>query len=129
MSSRAQISGEFFIFIGLAFLIAIAFEFASLDQINTFRLGKENDVVKDVAIKFQKELITAASVEDGYVRFFTVPSTIDNVDYRVITQNSTITILSNNSIYIVAIPSVVGQVSKGTNKINKTGGVIYLNVY
>ena len=33
MSSKSQISLEFFIFVGLAFLIAIAFSLASLDQL------------------------------------------------------------------------------------------------
>ena len=127
MDSRAQVSTEFFIFLGLAFLIALSFEIVSLGQLNDFRIQKENEAVKDLAIKFQKELLVAATVEDGYVRIFNVPNKLDSINYSVITQNSTITVQSQNSIYIVAIPAVTGAVGKGTNIINKTGGVIHIN--
>ena len=127
MDSKAQISAEFFVLLGLAFLIAIAFEIASLDQLNDFRLQKENEAIKDLALKLQKELLTAATVEDGYVRIFSIPDTLDNINYSLTTQNSTITVQSKNSLYIVSIPKAVGNASKGTNMINKTGGVIYIN--
>ncbi|MBI4452530.1 hypothetical protein HY637_03810 [Candidatus Woesearchaeota archaeon] len=127
MHSRAQISSEFFIFIGLAFLIAIAFALASLDQLDDFRLRKENEAVKDMALKVQKELLLAASVEDGYVRIFELPDKIDSINYSITTLNSTITVKSKNSIYIASIPVSVGNVTKSTNIINKTGGVVYVN--
>lgn len=126
MLRKAQISTEFFIFIGLAFLIAIAFGVASIEQLNDFRIQKESEAVRDLALKLQKELITAANVEDGYVRAFQIPDRLDNINYSLTTQNSTITVKSQNSLYIVSIPNVVGNVSKGNNVINKTDGVIYL---
>ena len=124
---RAQISSEFFIFIGMAFLISIAFALSSLDQIKSFRDRKESESVKDLALKVQKEILVAASVEDGYVRLFRLPDNLDAANYSLTTQNSTITVESRNSLYIVSIPKVVGNISKGNNIINKTGGVIYLN--
>ncbi len=124
--ASAQISAEFFVFVGLAFLIAIAFEIASLDQLNDFRLQKENEAVKDLALKLQKEVLTAAAVEDGYVRAFEIPEKLDNVNYTLTTLNYTITIKSKNAFYIVSIPRAVGVVGKGTNTINKTNGVIYI---
>ena len=127
MHSRAQVSAEFFIFIGIAFLIAIAFSMASLDQLNDFTLQKENNAVKDLALKLQKELLTAANVEDGYVRTFTLPDKLDNINYSLITQNFTITVQSKNSLFTVSIPNSVGNISKGAITINKTGGVIYIN--
>ena len=123
----AQISAEFFIFLGLAFLIAIAFEIASLEQLNNFRIQKESEAVKDLALKLQKELLTAATVEDGYVRIFEIPDKLDNINYSLTTQNSTIAVQSKNGFYLVSIPKTVGNVSKGNNKVNKTGGVIYIN--
>jgi len=127
MYSKAQISAEFFIFLGLAFLIAVAFELASLEQLNDFRIQKENEAVKDLALKLQKELLIAAVVEDGYVRVFKIPDKLDSINYSLATQNSTITVKSKNSLYIVSIPNSVGNVSKGTNRINKTNGIIYIN--
>ena len=128
MSSKAQISLEFFVFIGLAFLIAIAFELASLDQLNDFRKQKEEEAVKDLALKLQREMLIAASVEDGYVRVFEVPNRLDaSINYSITTLNSTITVQSKNALYIVSIPRTLGNISKGFITINKTGGVIYIN--
>ncbi len=124
---RAQVSSEFFIFIGMAFLMSIAFSVSSLEHLSDFRAQKESEAVKDLAFKMQKELLVAANVEDGYVRSFKIPNKLDSINYSLTTQNSTITVESKNSLYIVSIPKVIGNLSKGDNIINKTGGVIYLN--
>ena len=83
MGSKAQISAEFFIFLGLVFLIAIAFEVVSLDQLNDFKAQKESEAVKDLALKVQKELFIAASVEDGFTRVFEI--TAKSIDVEATT--------------------------------------------
>ena len=127
MNHRAQVSIEFFIFVGLAFSIAIAFALASLDHLNGFRLDNENAVVKDLALKLQKEVLIAAYVEDGYLRKFELPDKLDKINYSVTINNSTITIESKNSVYTVFIPSSIGNFSKGTNMIRRSENVIYIN--
>ena len=124
---KAQLSAEFLVFLGIAFLIAIAFIIASLEQLKDFRLQKESEAVKDLALKLQREVLIAANVEDGYVRVFQIPSKLENVDYTLAIQNSTIIVQSKNSAYIVSILNAIGNVSKGINIINKTSGVIYIN--
>lgn len=124
---KAQVSSEFFVFVGLSLLIALAFELSSLQQLNEFRLQKENEAVKDIALKLQKELLLAANVEDGYVRVFDVPNKLENIDYSIFMTNISITVNSSRALYIVAIPNALGNISKGVNKINKTGGVIHIN--
>ena len=127
MDSKAQLSAEFLLLLGLVFFIVIGVIALSFNNLKDFQLKKEDEVVKDVALKLQKELLIAASVEDGYIRYFTMTDKIENIDYSLITQNSSIGVLSKNSIYIVRIPSSIGNVTKGVNKINKTRGVIYIN--
>ena len=128
MHSRSQVSIEFFIFVGLAFLVAIAFELAALDQLKDFRMQKESDAVRDLALKLQKEVLIAAAVEDGYARTFTIPNKLDNnINYTLTTINWTVTVESKNGIYTVSIPNSIGNISKGAITINKTGGVIYIN--
>lgn len=127
MHLKAQMSAEFFVFVGLAVLIAIAFEIISLGQLNDFRLQKENEAVRDLALKLQREIFIASGVEDGYAREFEIPEALDSINYSLTTQNSTITVKSKNSLFIVSIPFSVGNASKGSNKINKTGGVVYIN--
>ncbi len=127
MHSKAQISAEFFVLMGLGFLVAIAFDLASISQLNDFRAEKESEAVKDLALKLQMEFLIAANVEDGYVRAFGIPDALDSINYSVTMQNSTIIIQSKNSFYLASIPQVIGNISKGTNVINKTGGVIHVN--
>ncbi|MAG91134.1 hypothetical protein CMO83_00490 [Candidatus Woesearchaeota archaeon] len=127
MDSKSQVSNEFFIFVGLAFIIAIGFTVASLDQLNDFRIEEESEAVADLAFKLQRELLLAANVEDGYVRVFEIPDKLERINYSLATHNSTLTVQSKNSLYIVPIPNSVGNLSKGTNIINKSGGVIYIN--
>ena len=127
MDSKAQISAEFFILMGFVFLVAIAFEIASIDQLNDFRIQKENDAVQDLALKLQKEVILAASVEDGYSRTFSIPLTLDNINYTLTRENSSIAIQSKNSLFIIQVPNSIGNLTKGINTINKTGGVIYIS--
>ena len=125
--ASAQISAEFFLLLGLGLLIAIAFEIASLDQLKEFRAQKENEAVKDLALKLQKELLIAASVEDGYTRYFKIPDNLDTINYSITTANSTLFVQSKNGFYIITIPSIIGNISKGINVINKTDGIIYVN--
>jgi hypothetical protein len=128
MQSRAQVSTEFFIFVGMAFLVALAFELASLNQLNDFKRSNEESSVKDFAIKLQKEVFIASYVEDGYSREFEIPQDLNGIGFYVTITNSTfLAVESKNSIYLVPIPSVVGNFSKGTNKIEKTGGTIFVN--
>ena len=125
--SKAQVSVEFIVLIGLAFLIAISFVVASLNQLIEFRNQQESDAVKDLALKLQQELLLASVVEEGYVRNFDIPTQIENNDYFLTLENSTVSVQSRNAYYLVSVPSVVGNFTKGNNKINKTGGVIYIN--
>lgn len=127
MHSKAQVSSEFYIFLGLAFLIAIAFEIASLDQLKDFQADRESKLVKDLTLKLQKEVLIAANVEDGYVRVFEIPDDIENIAYTLTIQNYTINVQSKNGFYVASIPRAIGNFTKGTNKINKTGGVIHIN--
>ena len=125
--SRGQISAEFIIFLGLAFMTALFFELASLDQLKDFRIKKESEAMNDLALKLQREILLAATVEDGYVRTFSVPQTIDNMNFTLATQNLSIIVQSRNSYFMMPIPTAAGNLSKGANTINKTGGVIHIN--
>ena len=125
--STAQITAEFFVFLGIAFLISVAVGLSTLNHLKTFRDKNEQDNVKDIGLKLQKELLVAAEVEDGYSRVFTISSKLDNADYSISLQNLTLSIQTNRSYFIVPVPETTGNFLKGINTVNKTGGVIYIN--
>ena len=125
---RAQSSMEFFTLVGLAFLAVIIFVIASAGEVKEFADQKNFFLIKDVALTLQKESSIAASVEDGYEREFTLPEKLESrIDYFIITQNRSITVNSSITVFSVAIPDVTGNFTKGTNKIEKIDGKIYVN--
>ena len=68
-------------------------------------------------------------MNDGYTRFFSVPQTVNGVDY-------TVTILDNRELVVNYLekehikflpPNVTGNITKGNNKISKKNGVVFIN--
>ena len=128
MNFKSQVSFEFFMLVGMAFLVTLVFSALSLKDLNNFRNQKENEDIKDLALKLQQEVIIAAGVEDGYVRSFNIPDKLDSINYSLYIYNSSLLLVqSKNGFYLVQIPRIVGNISKGTNIINKTNGIIYVN--
>lgn len=126
---KAQSSMEFFTLTGLAFLMVIIFVTASTSKVKEFRDQKEFFLIKDLALKLQKEVTVAASVEDGYERSFNLEDKLEGVvDYFTIIRNNTLTINSSKAVFSVAIPETFGKnFTKGTNQIEKIDGAIYIN--
>lgn len=120
---------EFFTLVGLAFLMTILFVAASANQMKEFKDQKEFFLIKDLALKLQKEVTITASVEDGYKRSFTLPERLEsNVDYFIVIRNSTITINSTKTVFSVPIPSTFGKnFTKGSNMVEKENGKVYIN--
>ena len=129
MDIKSQSSVEFFTLVGLAFLAVTLFVAVSANEIKEFRDQKEFFLIKDLALKLQKEVTIAASVEDGYERNFNLPDKLESiVDYFSIIGNNTLTINSSKTVFSVAIPTTAGKnFTKGSNKIEKISGVIYIN--
>jgi len=129
MNIKSQSSTEFLIFAGLGFVMVIIFVILAVNEVKEFSDTKEFFLVKDLALKLQKEIFIASSVSDGYERSFDLPSKLDNfLEYSIIiTNNNTITINSSISVFSVKIPSISGNFTNGTNKIEKIGGKIYAN--
>ena len=127
MHSRAQISAEFIVFIILAFILSIGITFSAAKQSKDFRVQREGEIIKSFALKIQRELLIASYVEDGYVRTLQLPNEIENINYTLISTNSTIIVKSRYALYVFSIPSLNGTLIKGQNTINKTGGGIHIN--
>ena len=127
MNSRAQITVEFLILIGILFIFILVIGANSLQDLNQYNTLKESEAVRDVAIKLQRELFIAANVEDGYVRQFSIPDKIDGLNYSIQTNNLSLYVSSKNAFSLVTLPYSIGNLTKGNNLINKSGGTIYVN--
>ena len=128
-SIRAQSLMEFFILVGLAFLAAILFVVISANEIKDFRNQKELFLIQDLALKLQKEVTIATSVEDGYERNFELPNKLDgSFNYFIVIRNNTMTVNSSKAVFSVAVPTTYGKnFTKGNNKIEKIDGKVYIN--
>lgn len=120
---------EFFILIGLASLTIMIFIVASLDQIKEFQDKREYTLLKDLALKLQTEINLAATAEDGYQRQFTIPDKLGTtINYSVVIKNNeTLIVYSDKSLYVISVPKVIGNITKNTNTITKSRGVVNLN--
>ena len=126
---KSQTAIEFFVLVGLVGLTIVVFMLASLGQIKEFQDKKEYALLKDLALKLQTEVVLAATSEDGYQRQFTIPDQLgETINYTItIKNNETLIVHSDKSLYVVSIPRVLGNMTKNTNTITKTGGVVNLN--
>lgn len=132
ISKKSQTSMEFFLLMGLAFLAVIIFVGVSANEIKEFKDTKDFLLIKDLALKLQKEVSIAASVEDGYKRDFTLPDKLENsVDYSIVNildKNNTITINSSKAVFSVRVPLMHGKnFTKGSNTVERISGKIYIN--
>lgn len=128
MDRLSQSSMEFFTLTGLGFLAVILFVAISVNEVREFRDTKEFLLIRDLALKLQKEVAIAAAVEDGYTRNFNLQDKLESiVDYFITTTNTSLTINSSKTVYSVAISNVTGEFTKGNNKVEKISGRIYIN--
>lgn len=126
---KSQSSMEFFALVGLAFLATILFAAITVNEVREFSNQKEFLMIKDLALRLQKEVSIAALVEDGYERKFALEDKLeDKVDYFIIVTNTSINVNSSKSAFSVRIPLIYGKnFTKGSNKVEKINGRIYVN--
>ena len=124
---KAQLSLEFVSLVALAFLVMVVFIASTRSEFDELRSREEMSLVKDVAVKVQTELIIASGVEDGYLRTFELPASLDNINYTIGITNTTLVAMTEDYEYVLAVPAVEGVLKKGSNTINKTGSIIYLS--
>ena len=124
---KAQAAMEFMILVGILLFIFVTMLGVVSSKTTYMAEKRETMTGEDIVTKIQKEINLAARVLDGYYREFTLPEKIGNKDYNIsIAGNEVILSLGEQDFWRV-IPSVVGNITKGNNKINKTNGVIYIN--
>ncbi|MEM4267490.1 MAG: hypothetical protein QXK37_01530 [Candidatus Woesearchaeota archaeon] len=126
---KAQISTEFVILISITtmlFIFILGLIFEEISQVNE---QKRLEAINDIGEFVQNEIVTATMVDDGYTRIFVLPEEKDGVYYNITLQkNSSIIITSANIQREFIVPDVIGNITKGANKIDKLGGIVYINV-
>ena len=119
---KSQISLEFLTLIGLALVILICALIIASSNLEMKQDEEEQIAVKDLAMMIQNELYLAAQVRDGYQREIMVPYKVNIWDYTINQTNISLSIQTSNVYYELAIPKIIGNISKGSNIIRNQGG-------
>ncbi len=124
---KGQVALEFLVLIGLAFLAFLGLIAILLYHTEQLRDVKESEMVVDISLMVQNEITTASNVKDGYVREFRLPTTLEGKEYIVTQEGNKLYFKTANYEADVTVPDFEGEVVIGTNTINKTGGIVYIN--
>jgi hypothetical protein len=125
---KAQVAFEFVLLVAIAFTILIVFVASTRSEFNELSSREERFLLEDVSYMVHNELNLAADMLDGYYREFTLSVLLENGDnYNISIQSDTIIAISENYDYAIGVIHVEGDLIKGVNYINKSGGVVNLN--
>lgn len=127
---KGQVSMEFFLIIGLSFVVLSVILVELGADIRQANQKKEYEQIRDLGVALQKEFYIAAQVRPGYYREFYVSNTTrDGTTFNIYIDKNTLVMQSQNNVHqYFQLPNVSGTINPGqTNSINTSGGAIQLN--
>ena len=124
---KSQAALEFLILVGIVlFIFTIMIGVVSSRTTDIYK-KREAVIGEDIVTKVQKEVNLASRVLDGYTREFSIPQKIGKKNYSISITGNEVILSTEKEDFWKIIPSVVGNITKGSNTIRKTNGVIYIN--
>lgn len=125
---KAQSAVEF-IFLA-SFMLLVIVGFFAVTSSKTLEAQEEGnkkiaETIADIAFK---EIEIAQSVNDGYLRYFTMPPTINGISYSIqLIDNKELVVKYVDYEYVKFIPAnISGNISIGINRLEKVNGIVYL---
>lgn len=125
---KSQSAMEFIVLASFLFLVVIGFFAVTSSNILNAKEEGNKKTTQDIAEFAYKEIETAKSVNDGYVRVFLMPRKVNGADYtiRIIDDRELVVNYLGNE-YVKFLPAnVSGDLGKGLNEILKINGVVYI---
>ncbi len=126
---KSQSAMEFIIL--ASFMLLVMFGFFAVTSSNVLEAKEEGNrkIAEDIADFAYREIETAKSVNDGYIRVFAMPRSVNGVSYNInITDNRELIVDYLGYEYVKFLPpNVTGNISKGLNKIKKINDIVYIN--
>src|SRR3989344_2010895 len=125
---KAQSAVEF-IFLA-SFMLLVIVGFFAVTSSKTLEAQEEGnkkiaETIADIAFK---EIEIAQSVNDGYLRYFTMPPTINGISYSIqLIDNKELVVKYVDYEYVKFISAnISGNISIGINRLEKVNGIVYL---
>jgi hypothetical protein len=121
---RGQAAIEFIILIVILFSVFMVYTVSTRTKMDEIRDEKEYVLLRDAVKMAQNEIFTAVKVEDGYLREFELPETLELINYTINLTDDIIIGNTENHEYAVMVPNVNGTLKKGKNTITKEDGIV-----
>lgn len=129
ISKKSQTAIEFTLLIGFVlFVFTIFFVIININSEDK-QSQKKQIAIDEVAESIKDEIDLAYNSQEGYIREFVLPQTLDGLDYEVnLTEDivDVYAIYSKNKVSL-RVKEISGNISKGKNVIRKVNGWVKIN--
>ena len=126
---KSQSAMEFIVLASFMLLVILGFFAVTSSRVLEAKEEGNRKIAEDIAALAYNEIEIAKSVNDGYIRNFVMPQTVNGVNYSIsIIDNRELIVNYLDYEHVKFLPSnVTGNIIKGNNKISKNNGIIFLN--
>lgn len=120
---------EFVVLASFMLLIILGFFSLASSRMTEARLESNRKIAESTAEFAYREIENAKSVNDGYSRAFEMPQKVNGINYSIsITDNRELSVIFLDEEYVKFLPiNVTGSIVKGSNKITKINGIVFIN--
>ena len=129
LHSKSQSATEFIVLASFMLLVILGFFAVTSSKILEAKDEGNKKIAEDIADFAYREIDIAKSVNDGYSRIFSMPPSVNGINYTIsIIDNKELVVNYLDNEYVKFLPyNVTGNIAKGNNKISKNNGLISIN--
>ena len=122
---------EFIVLASFMFLVILGFFAITSSKILESKEEGDRKIAADIADFAYREIEIAKSVKDGYTRVFSMPLTVNGVNYSIkIIDNTELIVDYLGYEHVKFLPSnVTGTIGVGLNEIKKINGIVDIKGY
>lgn len=129
MRIKSQSAIEFVVTVSFMLLVVLIFFGLTSSEVLEAEESGNKKIAEDIANLAYQEIEFAKYLNDGYIRTFSMPQTVNGVDYSInIIDNRELVVNYLGFEYVKFIPgNVIGNIKKDVNVLLKEEGKIFLN--
>ena len=126
---KSQSAMEFVLLATFMLMVMLGFFAVTSSRFLEAKEEGNKKVAEDIANFAYREIEIAKSVNDGYIRAFSMPQTVNGVNYTLsVIDNKEIVVDYLGYEYVKFLPAnVTGNVVKGSNRVTKSKGIVFVN--
>ena len=126
---KSQSAIEFVVLASFMLFVILGFFAITTSNMIQAREDSNRKTAEDIAGFVYREVEIAKSVNSGYLRIFSVPYSVNGIDYSInLTDNRELTVNYLGYEHVMFLPAnITGNVTKGSNIITNSNGIIFLN--